>query len=103
MAAIVQHSKAKGRRTTPFGCTLWDCVSGGLVFALLFLDWSRILALGVDVAVDELDHAHRRRVAVAEAGLEHARIAAIALLVARADDGEELLDHVDVADFGDRL
>src|SRR5262249_57980401 len=62
-----------------------------------------ILALGSDVAVDELDHRHRRRIAVTEAGLEHARVAAVALLVARTEHLEELLDHGDVADFRDRL
>src|SRR5580704_4651282 len=64
---------------------------------------SGILALGLDVAIDELDHRDRRVVAVAEARLHDAQIAAVTLLVAWADDLEQLLDHRDVADLGDRL
>src|SRR6201996_761360 len=41
-----------------------------------------ILALGVDVAVDELDNRHRGVVAVAETGLDDAGVAALAVLVA---------------------
>src|SRR5262245_13909255 len=62
-----------------------------------------VLALGVDVAVDQLDHGTRSRIAVPEPGLQHAGIAAVAVLVARADHLEELLDGVDVAHFRDRL
>ena len=39
-----------------------------------------ILALGIGVAVDQLDDGHRRHVAIAEAGLEHAGVAAGAVL-----------------------
>src|SRR5215211_5196591 len=56
-----------------------------------------ILAPRLFVAVDELDHRHRGVVAEAEAGLEHAAIAAAALLVARSEHLEELLDHGVVA------
>ena len=69
----------------------------------LLLHRARILALGLDVAVDELDHADRRRIAVAEAGLEDAGIAALALRVARAEHVEELLDDRLVLELRDRL
>src|SRR5262249_5827633 len=42
-------------------------------------------------------------VAVAEARLHDAGVAAVAVLVARSEHVEELLDHRDVADLGDRL
>ena len=61
------------------------------------------LPLGVDVAIDEFDHRHRGRIAVAEARLHHPRIAAIACLVARTEHVEELLHHGDVANLGNRL
>src|SRR5215510_12292980 len=75
----------------------------GRSLRLLLVRRAGILAPGVDVAVDEFDHRDRRRVAVAEPGLEHARVAAVALLVARTDDVEELFHHGDVADLGDGL
>jgi hypothetical protein len=49
-------------------------------------------ALGRGVAVDEFDDRHRRHVAIAEAGLQDADIAALTVLVARAEDGEQTLD-----------
>src|SRR5450759_5836444 len=70
---------------------------------LLLLRRPGILALGLDVAVDELDHRLRGAIAVTEASLEHAGIAALAVLVARADHVEQFLDHGDVAHFRDRL
>ena len=45
------------------------------------------------VAVDELDDGNGRGIAVAIAGLQHARVAAGAVLVARRQRVEELLDH----------
>ena len=51
--------------------------------ALLLLHRAGIEALGIVIAVDEFDHRDRRGIAVAEAGLEHAGIAALAVLVAR--------------------
>src|SRR5947209_3285460 len=48
------------------------------VFRAARFDRSRVLAPRVDIAVDKLDHAHRRTVAMAIAGLEHAGIAAVA-------------------------
>ena len=41
--------------------------------------------LGVDVTIDKFDHRNRRGIAVTETGLEHPRIAAVAVLVAGAD------------------
>src|SRR5580700_12229533 len=62
-----------------------------------------ILALGLDVAIDELDHRDCRGIAIAEAGLHDAGIAAVAVLVARADHLEQLLDHGEIAHLRDRL
>src|SRR3546814_9715722 len=61
-------------------------------------DWSsdvcssdlRILALGRNVAVDELDDRHRRRIRRADAGLDDAGIAALAIGVTRAEHVEQL-------------
>src|ERR1019366_5625714 len=86
--------KRKGRPGGRPGCRFVD---------LLLLRRPGILALGLDVAVDELDHRLRGAVAVTEASLEHAGIAALAVLVARADHVEQFLDHGDVAHFRDRL
>src|SRR5271157_102418 len=74
----------------------------GAALALRPLDRTRILALGLDVAVDELDHRYRRVVAGAEARLHDAGVAAVAALVARAEDVDQLLDEVGVAQPRDR-
>src|SRR5215469_16584746 len=75
---------------------------GGFLLGLLGLR-PGIEALGGLVAIHELDHGDRCGITIAEAGLEHAGIAAVALLVAGAEHLEELLDHGDVADLRDRL
>src|SRR5216683_2821463 len=67
------------------------------------LDRAGIEALGVGIAVDQLDHGHRRGVAVAEASLEYAGVAAAALLVALGESGEDLLDQLRVLQRRDRL
>src|SRR5580693_10647124 len=67
------------------------------------LNGTGILALGLDVAIDELDHSDWRGIAIAEAGLHDAGIAAVAVLVARTDHLEQLLDHGEVAHLRDRL
>src|ERR1700751_1964556 len=72
-------------------------------FRFLRLDRPGILALGIDVAVDELDHRHRGVVAVAEARLDDAGVAALSVLVAGGEHIEQLLDLVGVAHFADRL
>src|SRR6202048_2313231 len=69
----------------------------------LFLHRAGVLALGVDVAVDEFDHGHRGVVAVAEAGLDDAGVAALAVLVAGRPRVEQLANLILVAHFGDRL
>src|SRR6202040_1364831 len=69
----------------------------------LFLHRAGILALGIDVAVDEFDHGHRRVVAVAEAGLDEAGVAALAVLVAGRQRVEELADLFLVTHLADRL
>jgi hypothetical protein len=46
-------------------------------------------ALGRNVAVNELDDRHRRHVAKAETGFQHADVAALTRLIARAEDLEQ--------------
>src|SRR5437899_10143193 len=72
-------------------------------FGGLLLHRAGIQALGVDVAVDELDNGHRGIVAVAEAGLDDAGVAALAVLVAGRQRVEQLPDLILVAHLGDRL
>ena len=55
------------------------------------LDRTRILALGIDVAIDEFDDRHRRGIAGADTGLDDARIAAVAVLVTLGQNVEQLL------------
>src|SRR4051812_19715000 len=62
-----------------------------------------VQALGVDVAVDELDHRDRRVVAIAEAGLDDAGVAALAVLVADGQRIEQLADLILIAHLADRL
>ena len=108
---------------SPEGLVMMGTVAGGVALAGLlisvgFTHVSRSLRSGVDdrilgragilaaradVTVDEFDHRHRRVVAVAEAGLHDAAIAALTGLVARAEDREELLDHILVAQLRHRL
>src|SRR5262249_21310639 len=74
-----------------------------LGLGLLLGDGTGILALRLDVAIDELDHRDRRGIAVAKARLEHAGVAAVAVLVAGAEHLEQLLDHGEVAHLRDGL
>src|SRR5438309_906642 len=69
----------------------------------LFLHRTGVLALGIDVAIDELDHGHRGVVAVAEAGLDDAGVATLAILVAGRERVEQLPDLILVAHLGDGL
>src|SRR3546814_5164586 len=69
------------RRSLRSGC--------GHVLVILF-DGARILALGIDVAIDEFDDRDRRRVGRTDARLDDAGIAAVAVFVARRDHGEQL-------------
>src|SRR5580704_8226967 len=91
----------KAALKAPLFTNLWK--SGLRGFRGLFLHRARIQALGVDVAVDEFNHRHRRVVAVAEAGLDDAGIAALPILVAGGDDVEQLADLILVAHLRDRL
>src|SRR3546814_16338448 len=61
----------------------------GHILVILF-DRTRILALGVDVAIDEFDDRDRCRVRSADAGLDHAGLTAVAILVAFGEDAEQL-------------
>src|SRR4051812_8051868 len=66
--------------------------SGGFGLEFVLGDRARILPLGGDVAVDELDDRDRRRVGGADAGLDDAGIAAVAVRVARPQHVEQLLE-----------
>src|SRR5690349_3664359 len=74
-------------------------------FGLFLADLHRdgVEALGIDVAIDELDHGDSGVVAVAIAGLEDAEVATVPLLVARADGLEELAHLVLIAHLRDGL
>src|SRR3954468_6281580 len=63
--------------------------SGRLVILLAALHRARILALGGDVAVDQLDNRHRRRVGGARPRLDRAALAASAAFVARRERVEQ--------------
>src|SRR5882757_4244669 len=64
---------------------------------------ARIQPLGVDVAVDEFDHRHRRIVAIAEAGLDDAGVTALAVLVAGRQRVEQLAHLILIAHLADGL
>src|SRR5262249_23666461 len=98
----ISHPKKKGP-CGPLSWFHWPHESGGGGRLRPLPHRTRILAPWRLVALDDLDHRGRRVVAVAEPGLHDAQIAAVALLVARADHLEQLLDHRHVADLGDRL
>src|SRR5262249_58259555 len=55
------------------------------------------------VTIDQLDYRDGSGIAVAEAGLHHPGVAAVAILVARTQHLEELLDHLDIAHLRNRL
>src|SRR5262249_35106740 len=85
-------------------CRVWLRRRGSLGLGRGFaLHRPGVRALGLDVAIDELDHRDRRGIAVAEARLANTGVAAVAVLVAGAERLEQLLDHRDVAHLGDRL
>src|SRR5437763_14369157 len=65
----------------------------------LFLDRSRILALGGLIAIDEFDYRHWRTVAIAEAGFDDPGIATLAVLVAARAHVKQLADHCQIAQF----
>src|SRR5688572_22723817 len=74
----------------PSGFVAKDAISGGGFLELLADHRAAVLALGVEVAVDQLDDAHRRGVAGAQAGLDDTGIAAVAVGVALRQHVEQL-------------
>src|SRR3546814_9305670 len=66
-------------------------------------DWSSDVCSPDLIAVDQLDDRHRRHVAVAEAGLQHPAVAAVALLVAAGQFVEQLGRDLRVAQHRERL
>src|SRR5215472_10352615 len=101
-APLLAPDRGCSRAATPLIISVKSGRSGRFGLDTL-LHRAGVEPLGVDVAVDELDHRDRRGIAVAVAGLEHARIAAVAVLVARADHLKQLLHHGEVAHLRDRL
>src|SRR5947209_15831207 len=78
VSAETRLPNKKGGRSRPvafLGCQRTGLRRGGSLFGAR-LDRPGILSLGIHVAVDKLDHADRRAVAMAIASLEHAGIAA---------------------------
>src|SRR5208282_2253436 len=67
---------------------------GGRAFLLCGGALARLLGLGLLFLSGELDHRHHRRVAAAMAELDHPGVAAVAILEARRDLVEQLLDRV---------
>jgi hypothetical protein len=67
---------------------------GRSAFRGFFRSGTRLVggALGRGVAVDEFDDRHRGHVAIAETGFQDTDIAALTVLVTRAEDREETLD-----------
>src|SRR6185437_4115234 len=60
-----------------------------------------ILALGLNVAIDKFDHRHGGVVAGPKSRLHNPRITAVAVLVSRTQDVDQLLDQFRVAQTGD--
>ena len=82
-------------KTAPKGAVFNPYLPGGLRrLGFRLLHRTGVLALGIDVAIDEFDHGHRGVVAVAEAGLDDAGVAALAVLVAGRQNVEQLLDLI---------
>src|SRR5437899_748172 len=75
VAPTVARRKAVGRGT--------GRLRGRRLFGPPLRDRPGILPTRIDIAVDQLDHADRGGIPIAETGLEHAGIAALAVLVAR--------------------
>ncbi len=69
-------------------------VCRSLVFGNVFCGQTGLVAgaFGIAITVDEFDDRHRRHVAIAEAGLQHADITALTVFVARAQNVEQFGD-----------
>src|SRR6185312_1762008 len=98
-----QQKKAPGRWTGRFALKISEEGLRRLLLLRLLGRGAGVLALGGGVALDELDHGHRRHVAEAVAGLQDAQVAAVAAGVARAQRGEQLVGNVGVAQEANRL
>src|SRR6185295_9243384 len=97
-------STTKGGRSRPFeNLRLEQSGRGRRLFGPPLRHRPGILAARIDIAVNQLDDANRRRVAVAVAGLEHAGVAAVARGVTRPEHIEQLLHHRGVAQLRGRL
>src|SRR5688572_5584275 len=94
-----ERPPAAGTRAARAGS---GCGRGRLALVVAHRRRAGILSFGCNIAVDELDHRHRRIVAVAEAGLEDPHVAAGATLVAGAQHVDQLGRCRLVAGLGDQ-
>src|SRR5690606_11587480 len=74
----VTGNKKGGHRGRPFEFDA-EALLCGFGFVVLCKGRTGVQALGIDVAIDKLDHGQRRIVTIAEAGLEDADVAALTL------------------------
>src|SRR5256885_12492377 len=105
VSAATPAAQKKGGRSHPLaslGCQRANLRRSRSLFGAR-LDRPGILALGIHVAIDKLDHADRRAVAMAIASLEHAGVAAVAGGIARTEHVEQLLHHGRIAQLRGRL
>src|SRR6185312_3010058 len=103
-ASLVRRTIAFGKKKTPEGAS--GVFEPGLCAGLVAVGLGHragVLALFGRIAIDELDDRHGRVVAVTEARLQHADIAAVAFRIAGAEHGEQLADLFDVTHRADRL
>src|SRR5947209_19002851 len=81
---------------------LWDLRRFGFFF-LARLDRAGILALGVGVAVDQLDDRHCRVITVAEPGLQDPGVSARPRGIALGQRRQQLVRETGLLQFCDRL
>ena len=95
--AALSASAAPSKRKINFGppTTAPDVIGHVVVGPRrnLFQNRPEILALRILVAIHELNDGERRIVALTEPGFQHARVSALAGLVARTENVEELADE----------
>src|SRR3546814_15860247 len=93
MAATLSTSAQKKRASGSLRRPRFSFAKRSGVFELVRVHCrARILALGFGVAVNQFDDRHRRAVAGADTGLDHARIAALAVGITLGQNVEQLLE-----------
>src|SRR5690606_5808727 len=102
--SLQRLAKKKGGGIAPAALSIQSVKpKSGFVVALDGEDRTGVLALGGHVAIDELDDGHRGVVAVTEARLHDADVAAVTLGVTRSQRVEQLADLRHVANGADGL